>query len=288
MAIVLGLLGLNEVAISWEAFLVELESKHKDYEAPILLRDRAEEFARRVLGFLFPHFQESGHEQHSVRDEFGHIAEILDEVVKPLVNRSSCLDIRKTFEGKLPEIRRLLLTDAEATFQNDPAAESLDEVILAYPGFFAIAIHRIAHCFYECGVPFFPRLLAEYAHRHTGVDIHPGAQIGESFSIDHGTGIVIGETAVIGDRVRIFQGVTLGALSVAKSKAGTKRHPTIEDDVVIYASATILGGKTTVGRGSTIGGNVWLTNSVSPNAVITSNSQQRAGSIEDDYLEYHI
>ena len=279
---------MSEQTTPWEAFLEELQEQHRAFDAPVLLRERTEEFAKRVLGFLFPHFQESGHIQHSVRDEFGHIEEILDDVVKPLIQEWSCSDIRKKFESKLPEIRRLLMTDAEATFRNDPAAESLDEVILAYPGFFATAIHRIAHCFYECGVPFCPRLLAEYAHRHTGVDIHPGAQIGQSFSIDHGTGIVIGETAQIGDRVRLFQGVTLGAISVDKSKAGAKRHPTIEDDVVIYASATILGGRTTIGRGSVIGGNVWLTASVDPESVITANSQRRTGSIEDDYLEYHI
>lgn len=279
---------MSENVPAWESFLGDLQAQHDAYEAPALLRERAEEFARRVLGFLFPHFQESGHVHHSVRDEFAHIEEILDQVVEPLISGWSCSDIRRKFELKLPEIRRILLTDAEAIYQNDPAAESLDEVILAYPGFFAIAIHRIAHCFYECGVPFFPRLLSEYAHRHTGVDIHPGAQIGESFSIDHGTGIVIGETAQIGARVRIFQGVTLGSLSVDKSKAGTKRHPTIEDDVVIYASATILGGKTVVGSGSIVGGNVWLTASVAPNSVITSSSQRRSGSIEDDYLEYHI
>lgn len=279
---------MSGTAVTWEAFLQDLQVQHDAYDAPALLRERTEEFARRVLGFLFPHFQESGHEHHSVQDEFRHIEEILDEVVEPLASGWSCSDIRVKFEARLPEIRRLLLSDAEATYRNDPAAESLDEVILAYPGFFAIAIHRIAHCFYECGVPFFPRLLSEYAHRLTGVDIHPGARIGESFSIDHGTGIVIGETAEIGNRVRLFQGVTLGSLSVDKTKAGTKRHPTIEDDVVIYASATILGGKTVVGRGSTIGGNVWLNTTVAPSTVITASSQRRTGSIEDDYLEYHI
>src|SRR5690606_15379486 len=146
---------------------------------------------------------------------------------------------------------------------------SVDEVILAYPGFLAIAIYRIAHVLYRAEVPLLPRLLTEYAHRETGIDIHAGARIGASFSIDHGTGVVIGETTVIGDRVRIFQGVTLGALSVNKELASTKRHPTIHDDVVIYANATILGGRTEVGARSIIGGNVWLTHSVPPESVVT-------------------
>jgi serine O-acetyltransferase len=167
------------------------------------------------------------------------------------------------------------LDDADAILSADPAASSLDEVILAYPGFYALAIHRIAHIFYQQRIPLFPRLLAEYAHRQTGIDLHPGAKIGQRFSIDHGTGVVIGETAVIGDRVRIFQGVTLGALSVKKKLEGTKRHPTIGNDVVIYSQATILGGRTVIGEGSIIGGNVWLTDSVPPHSVITNQAANR-------------
>jgi serine O-acetyltransferase len=156
------------------------------------------------------------------------------------------------------------LEDAEAIFRGDPAAKSVDEVILAYPGFLAIAVYRVAHWFHNRGVPTLPRMISEHAHKLTGIDIHPGATIGRSFVIDHGTGIVIGETTVIHDNVKIYQGVTLGALSVDKSLANTKRHPTIERDVVIYANATILGGDTVVGAGSVVGGNVWLTESVSP------------------------
>jgi serine O-acetyltransferase len=175
----------------------------------------------------------------------------------------------------LPDLRARLENDARATAAGDPAAESVEEVILAYPGFAATAVHRVAHALYEHGVPLVPRVLAEVAHRRTGVDIHPGARIGRAFAIDHGTGVVIGETAVVGDRVRIFQGVTLGALFVDKGLAQTKRHPTVEDDVVLYANATVLGGDTTVGAGSTIGGNVWLTRSVPPGSVVTHVAQLR-------------
>jgi serine O-acetyltransferase len=172
--------------------------------------------------------------------------------------------ISADFIDHLPEFHRLLLEDAEAIFRGDPAAKSVDEVILAYPGFLAIAVYRVAHWFHNRGVPTLPRMISEHAHKLTGIDIHPGATIGRSFVIDHGTGIVIGETTVIHDNVKIYQGVTLGALSVDKSLANTKRHPTIERDVVIYANATILGGDTVVGAGSVVGGNVWLTESVSP------------------------
>lgn len=162
----------------------------------------------------------------------------------------------------LPALRDALLRDAEATLAADPAAQNVAEIISTYPGFYATALHRLAHALHQHGVPRLPRLLSEYAHQRTGVDIHPGARIGTSFCIDHGTGIVIGETAEIGAHVQIYQGVTLGALSVTKALQGLKRHPTIEDHVVVYANATILGGSTVVGTRSIIGGNVWLTESV--------------------------
>lgn len=163
----------------------------------------------------------------------------------------------------IPEIRRLARLDAIAAYNGDPAAKSGDEVIVSYPGLEAIIVYRIAHFLYECGVPVIPRIMSEHVHGKTGIDIHPGAKIGESFFIDHGTGVVIGETSVIGKNVKIYQGVTLGALSVKKSLKNTKRHPTIEDDVTIYANATILGGNTVIGKGSVIGGNSWITESVS-------------------------
>ena len=174
---------------------------------------------------------------------------------------------------EIPEIRRKIQKDTLAAFNGDPAAKSNEEVILSYPGLEAILVHRIAHFLYENGVPIIPRIMSEHVHGKTGIDIHPGAHIGESFFIDHGTGVVVGETCVIGRNVKIYQGVTLGALCVKKNLQNKKRHPTIEDDVTIYANATILGGETIIGHGSTIGGNTWLTESVAPNTVVTQSHQ---------------
>jgi len=168
----------------------------------------------------------------------------------------------------LPQILENLNLDAEAILNCDPASLSMQEIYMAYPGFYAIAIYRLAHELYEEGVPLIPRMMTEYAHRQTGVDINPGAKIGKSFFIDHATGVVIGETAVIHDNVKIYQGVTLGALYVAKNLQKTKRHPTIENNVTIYANATILGGDTVVGANSVIGGNAWITSSVPPNSTV--------------------
>ncbi len=170
---------------------------------------------------------------------------------------------------KIPKIRKLLEGDVQAAYDGDPAAKSFDEVIFSYPCIKAILVHRIAHELYLQGIPLLPRIMSEYAHQITGIDIHPGAKIGKNFFIDHGTGVVIGETTVIGDNVKIYQGVTLGALSFPKDEKGNllrgiKRHPTIEDNVTIYAGATVLGGNTVIGKGSTIGGNVWITHSVPP------------------------
>lgn len=173
---------------------------------------------------------------------------------------------------KVPAIRALLSKDVIAAFQGDPAANSVEEVIFSYPSIEAITTHRIAHELYRERVPMLPRIMAEHAHTNTGIDIHPGAEIGESFFIDHGTGVVIGETCVIGNNVKLYQGVTLGALSLARGvpgKPGARRHPTLEDDVTIYAGATILGGETAIGKGSVIGGNVWLVDSVPPGSRIS-------------------
>jgi len=170
---------------------------------------------------------------------------------------------------RIPHIRKMLEGDVQAAMDGDPAAKSFDEVIFSYPCIRAIMVHRIAHEFYRRGVPLLPRMMSEWAHTVTGIDIHPGARIGKNFFIDHGTGVVVGETTVIGDNVKIYQGVTLGALSFPKDDRGNllrglKRHPTIEDKVTIYAGATVLGGDTVIGKGSTIGGNVWITRSVPP------------------------
>jgi len=184
------------------------------------------------------------------------------------------VEVVTAFLEKLPAVMEVIATDVEAAYAGDPAATCLEEVILAYPGVKAVFTYRIAHLLHGLGVPLVPRIMTEFAHNETGVDIHPGARIGREFFIDHGTGVVIGETTVIGERVKLYQGVTLGALSFPRDRGGslvrgTKRHPTLEDDVVVYAGATILGGDTVVGRGSVIGGNVWLTTSVPPLSRVT-------------------
>jgi serine O-acetyltransferase len=175
---------------------------------------------------------------------------------------------------KIPSLRKTLGTDITATFEGDPAARSYDEIIFSYPGIFAVMVHRVANLLYKLDIPLFPRVMSEHAHSVTGIDIHPGADIGQSFVIDHGTGVVIGETTKIGNHVRIYQGVTLGAMSVPKGKRGgeklkgKKRHPTIEDHVTIYSGATILGGNTVIGARSVIGGNVWITESIPPDTTV--------------------
>jgi len=175
---------------------------------------------------------------------------------------------------KLPELRARLNEDVLAAFEGDPAAKSFEEIVFSYPAIQALTTHRIAHELYRDAVPMIPRILSEHAHGKTGIDIHPGAQIGRSFFIDHGTGVVIGETAIIGDSVKLYQGVTLGALSLPRDDTGAlirnrKRHPTLEDNVTIYSGATILGGDTVIGKGSVIGGNVWITESVPPYSKVT-------------------
>jgi serine O-acetyltransferase len=181
-------------------------------------------------------------------------------------------EIAMTFMRELPRLRILLAKDVRAAFGGDPAAKGYDEIIFSYPGLFAITVYRVAHELYKQEVSLIPRIMTEYAHSKTGIDIHPGARIGESFFIDHGTGVVVGETTQIGDRVRIYQGVTLGALSLPKEAVEQlrheKRHPTIEDDVIIYAGVTILGGETVIGARSVIGGNVWITESVPPDTKV--------------------
>jgi len=196
----------------------------------------------------------------------------------------SALVITKEFVARLPTIRHLLATDVQAAFRGDPAAKTPEEAIFCYPGVLAITNYRLAHELHRLGVPLIPRIITEYAHRITGIDIHPGARIGQEFFIDHGTGVVIGETCIIGNRVRIYQGVTLGAKSFPLDEQGhpikgIDRHPIVEDDVIIYSGATIL-GRVTIGRGSTIGGNVWLTHSVPPGSRITQ-AQVRDATFEE-------
>ncbi len=239
-------------------------------------RRKTQEFAEKLMATLFPHF--SSDSNYSENDIFARLV-LIEQELRGLLSpflRGKERDVDAVAAGfieALPDIQCALWLDAEAINLGDPAAESVDEVILAYPGFTAIAIYRFAHELYRVRVPILPRLLTEYAHQLTGIDIHPGAQIGSSFAIDHGTGIVIGESAIIGKNVKLYQGVTLGALSVDKNMAKSKRHPTVEDNAVIYAQAVILGGDTIVGHDSMIGGNVWLTHSVPPFSVVYQKSE---------------
>ena len=271
---------------SWTTFLAARKAERQACDAPRPLRALAEEFALRALALMFPQFAHPARMgAGGVDDEARHLEALLRAAIGPLVAGPD--EVVQTFLSRMNSVHEALVLDANAIMAGDPAAMSLEEVIVAYPGFLATAVHRIAHELYLLQVPLFPRVLSEWSHRETGIDIHPGARIGAGFAIDHGTGVVIGETSVIGDRVRVYQGVTLGALAVSKKLAHRKRHPTIEHDVVIYANATILGGMTVVGAGSVIGGNVWLTNSVPPRSVVqfASRVEQRDG---DDGLEFHI
>ncbi|MCS4434809.1 serine O-acetyltransferase EpsC [Aquiflexum gelatinilyticum] len=228
-------------------------------------------FFESVLGLLFPDFaSEILKEEEQVAEKIEELKHKLSQVLlrnKHLYKRDG-IEIANGFFDNLERVYDLLIQDVQALYDGDPAAKSVTEIIRCYPGFYAVAAYRIAHLLHSYGVTLIPRMITEYSHGRTGVDIHPGAKIGERFCIDHGTGIVIGETTVIGNCVKIYQGVTLGALSVDKEDADKKRHPTIEDDVVIYAGATILGGNTVIGRNSTIGGNVWITKSVPANSKI--------------------
>ncbi len=249
-------------------FLSELYTEHqKALECPSPIR--VTRFFKKVLGFLFPEHSEIKYENEiAFEAEF---AKLKSELLHILSRRSE-----SSFEqdkeradyifSELPKVREMLVKDVEAIYMGDPAARNHDEVIRTYPGFYAIAAYRIAHLFHTLDMLLIARIISSHAHNKTGIDIHPGANIGSHFCIDHGTGVVIGETTDIGNHVKLYQGVTLGALSVDKEDAKTKRHPNIEDHVVIYAGATILGGKTTVGHHTVIGGNVWLTESVAPHS----------------------
>ena len=200
------------------------------------------------------------------------LAQALTEILKNNVEEVHHIDqVVADFMAQLQRIKAEMDKDIICLYKGDPAAKSHNEVILAYPGFYAIAAYRIANHLLHAGVPLVPRIISEHAHNKTGVDIHPSATIGDGLCIDHGTGVVIGETTVIGNNVKIYQGVTLGALSIPDKKVTGKRHPTIEDNVVIYAQATILGGDTIIGKNSIIGGNVWITNSIQPNSKVYYN-----------------
>ena len=230
-------------------------------------------FVRKLFEVVFICKSEADNNEFEIQSQLKKLEHQLQLLLYPVLHTTNYSEEQAaTFFKTIPELYKKLLLDATAIFEADPAAKTIDEVLIAYPGFFAIAAHRIANQLHQQKIPLLPRIISEYAHSKTGIDIHPAASIGASFSIDHGTGIVIGETTVIGNNVKLFQGVTLGALSVQKKKASEKRHPTIQDNVVIYSNATILGGETIVGHDSVIGGNVWLTKAVIPFSIVYQQS----------------
>jgi serine O-acetyltransferase len=252
-------------------------------------RARIVEMLEEIRQVLFPgYFGRKGLTSENVRYHLGNLLMRLGEDLTLQIESCLCYatgksqqhsdgraaDIAHQFLRRIPAIRKMLVLDAQAAYDGDPAAKSIDEVIYCYPGFFAITVYRVAHELLTLGVPLMPRIMTEHAHSVSGVDIHPGAVIGKSFFIDHGTGVVIGETTRIGDQVKIYQGVTLGAMSFPKDERGRvikglQRHPTIEDHVTIYANATILGGDTVIGKGVTVGGNTFITSSITAGTTVT-------------------
>jgi len=262
---------------------------HIDYE-PIPSRDSIVQILDKLREILFPgFFSREKLDPVNLKYNMGQLVSMVHDMLCEQITRSirhdcfrydqPCSDcdekghlIAIEFLKSIPSIRRVLATDVRAAYEGDPAAKSFDEIIFSYPGIYAIAVYRVAHRLYELGVPLLPRIMTEHAHSITGIDIHPGAEIGEQFVIDHGTGVVVGETTIIGNNVRIYQGVTLGALSLSKDEVERlrheRRHPIIEDDVIIYSGATILGGETRIGARSVIGGNVWITEPVPADTVV--------------------
>ena len=257
-----------------EDFFKELFNRHQQKEA-VPSTDVIASWASHLVGLLYP--EQSLCAYTSVTEVEEEYAKLKEDLIHILNATKACEcdneTVAKEFFESIPELYRLLNTDVHALLDGDPAARNKFEVIRAYPGFYALCFYRIAHGLLKLDVPCLPRILTEYAHSKTGIDIHPGAEIGEHFFIDHGTGIVIGETAQIGNHVKLYQGVTLGALSIDKSMAFTKRHPTVEDHVLIYSGATILGGETVIGHHSIIGGNVWLTKSIPPYSLVYHNPE---------------
>lgn len=253
-----------------DAFLTKILTRHVNTKPFPATSDIKKLFTKIVLALFPEQTRKQIVDMGDLKDIWESIEHGLESILHTMSQDlpATPQEITKSYMARIPGIYELLLTDVQAMVDGDPAATTDYEVIRTYPGFYAMAFYRLAHGLYLEKVPLMPRILTEYAHSKTGIDIHPGAQIGPYFFMDHGTGIVIGETCQIGERVKLYQGVTLGALSVSKTMASTKRHPTIESGVVIYSGATILGGDTVVGKDSIIGGNVWLTRSVAANTKI--------------------
>jgi serine O-acetyltransferase len=254
-------------------FAARLSQFNSGYCADVPSMELSRQFIENLIHALFPIRQNCAVDAGEIAIELDRSVVKLRELlysIRQSLDRSP-QEVADQFFESVPENFEKLAVDAEAVTRFDPAASCVEEIILCYPGFYAITVYRMAHILYELKVPVLPRIMAEYAHEKTGIDIHPGAQIASPFFIDHGTGVVIGETAMIGKEVRIYQGVTLGALTVERSMANTKRHPTIEDHVVIYAGSTILGGDTVIGHHTVVGGNTWITESILPHSVVYRN-----------------
>ncbi len=254
-------------------FADRLSEFNAGYSMDVPSMVQTQDFVDNLIHTLFPIKRHRVVDADEVELELDRCAiklrELLYSIRKSL--NSAPEEVVGKFFAEVPEVFEMLINDAESITRFDPASTCVEEIILCYPGFYAMSVYRLAHILYKLGIPILPRVMAEYAHEKTGIDIHPGAQIDSPFFIDHGTGIVIGETAIIGKNVKLYQGVTLGALTVEKSMARTKRHPTIEDHVVIYAGSTILGGNTKIGHHTVIGGNTWITESILPYSVVYRN-----------------
>lgn len=253
-----------------QSFISKIHRAHQecaDCPSPKVIQ----QFFEELLGLLFPEYSVNKiKDKDEVEEVFTRLQTTLGAILarNPHLHGGNGVGLANGFFESLEKVFEMVHEDVDAMYAGDPAAKSRTEILRSYPGFYAIAAFRIANLLHNLGVKLIPRMITELAHSKTGIDIHPAAQIGKSFCIDHGTGVVIGETTIIGNHVKIYQGVTLGALSVDKADADLKRHPTIEDNVIIYSGATILGGKTVIGRDSVIGGNVWLTKSVPPRSKV--------------------
>ncbi|MDN3642561.1 serine O-acetyltransferase [Lutimonas halocynthiae] len=249
--------------MSIDKIIQSIRNNKQNHLVDFRLKSKTEDFTDDLFHILFD-------SKISVSENIDDLANSFNDIAL-MIDNSGGLGVEniwKKFLIGLPELLNQLNQDAKCIYLHDPAARSVEEVILAYPGFYAIAVYRISHNLHNLQMPLVPRMMSEYAHRHTGIDIHPGAVIGSPFFIDHGTGVVIGESTIIKNSVKLYQGVTLGALQVSKEMENTKRHPTVENNVTIYAGATILGGDTIIGENCTIGGNVWLTQSVPANSIV--------------------
>jgi serine O-acetyltransferase len=253
-----------------KTFPKKLLSMNQTYCREVPSLTKTHHFLNDFMNFLFPIRTDKNISLLQIEAKWEDLQRQFIDLVSPLQGmlQKPVTDISAEFFGLVPSIHEKMIKDAEAFMKFDPAAKCPEEVILCYPGYYAISIYRLAHVLYRMNIDVLPRIITEYAHTKTGIDIHPGATIGSRFFIDHGTGIVIGESTIIGNNVKIYQGVTLGALYVGKNLANKKRHPTIEDNVIIYSGSTILGGETIIGRDTVVGGNVWLTESVPPFSVV--------------------